>query len=307
MTELQPQGFEVVTVALDTGGAEAAGPWIDAANAEHPSLIDEAHRARRAARHRQRADGRLDRRGGHARAPARGRRIPGTSVLRDMLAEHGMPEDAPPLLVEMLRRGGEDPLEPERYAAALRDWAARAPTAASRSRPTRSSSARGRARPRRRAAAAHFELGQHLHRAGRRSTPPARTSARRTASHPDNWTYKRQAWSFDDPLQGPTEHYDGDWLSDVRATAPRTTTRCRTCSPEARDAHARERRASRGWVLTGCVPPLRGCHVSPDYGGLGDTPPAGAALDGPFFEESFRHDAVPRNRQPALGVSGASS
>jgi len=33
---------------------------------------------------------------------------------------------------------------------------------------------------------------------------------------PDNWTYKRQAWSLADPLQGPTEQYEGDWLSDVK-------------------------------------------------------------------------------------------
>ena len=34
---------------------------------------------------------------------------------------------------------------------------------------------------------------------------------------PDNWTYKRQAWEFVDPiLQGPSEQYEGDWLSDVR-------------------------------------------------------------------------------------------
>ena len=50
------------------------------------------------------------------------------------------------------------------------------------------------------------------------SMPPARTSASPTASIPTNWTYRRQAWSFEDPLQGPTEHYDGDWLSDVRAS-----------------------------------------------------------------------------------------
>ena len=37
---------------------------------------------------------------------------------------------------------------------------------------------------------------------------------------PDNWTYKRQAWSFLDPLQGPSEQYEGDWLSDVRAIGP---------------------------------------------------------------------------------------
>ena len=33
---------------------------------------------------------------------------------------------------------------------------------------------------------------------------------------PDNWTYRRQAWSLVDPGQGPTEQYDGDWLTDVR-------------------------------------------------------------------------------------------
>jgi len=42
-TELAPKGVEVVTVALDTGGIEAAGPWIAAATPDHPSLIDEAH------------------------------------------------------------------------------------------------------------------------------------------------------------------------------------------------------------------------------------------------------------------------
>ena len=43
---------------------------------------------------------------------------------------------------------------------------------------------------------------------------------------PDNWTYKRQAWEFVDPiLQGPSEQYEGDWLSDVRAIGARTTTR----------------------------------------------------------------------------------
>ena len=33
---------------------------------------------------------------------------------------------------------------------------------------------------------------------------------------PDNWTYKRQAWTFADPLQGPTSEYESDWLSEVR-------------------------------------------------------------------------------------------
>jgi Rieske Fe-S protein len=42
-TQLAPMGVEVVTVALDTGGVAAAGPFIAAASPDHPSLIDEAH------------------------------------------------------------------------------------------------------------------------------------------------------------------------------------------------------------------------------------------------------------------------
>ncbi len=40
---MYPQGLEVVTVALDTGGVEAARPFIEAARSQHPALIDEAH------------------------------------------------------------------------------------------------------------------------------------------------------------------------------------------------------------------------------------------------------------------------
>ena len=41
--ELHRKGLEIVTVALDTGGEDAAGPWIDLAKPEHPALIDQAH------------------------------------------------------------------------------------------------------------------------------------------------------------------------------------------------------------------------------------------------------------------------
>ncbi len=48
---------------------------------------------------------------------------------------------------------------------------------------------------------------------------PARPIALFRVSHrlaPDNWTCRRQAWTFADPAQGPTAQYDSDWLSDVR-------------------------------------------------------------------------------------------
>ena len=35
--------------------------------------------------------------------------------------------------------------------------------------------------------------------------------------YPDNWTYKRQAWNFEDPLrQGPTDVYDSSWFEDLK-------------------------------------------------------------------------------------------
>jgi hypothetical protein len=34
---------------------------------------------------------------------------------------------------------------------------------------------------------------------------------------PSNWTYKRQAWEFEDPMrQGHTDAYDGSWFEDVK-------------------------------------------------------------------------------------------
>jgi len=41
--QVRGDGLEIVTVALDTGGPEAARPWIEAASPEHPSLLDPAH------------------------------------------------------------------------------------------------------------------------------------------------------------------------------------------------------------------------------------------------------------------------
>jgi hypothetical protein len=118
----------------------------------------------------------------------------------------------------MMQEAAKMRIEPQRYVAALRDWVARgaeSPYAltpdevVARSRPCPPELSR---------AAACFELGQHLHRAGHvdAAVPWFREAHR---LQPDNWTYKRQAWELVDPImQGPSEQYDGDWLSDVRAT-----------------------------------------------------------------------------------------
>src|SRR2546423_388627 len=70
--------------------------------------------------------------------------------------------------------------------------------------------ARGRGRSMEDAeAAAHFELAQHLRETGKQE---AAVKQFREAHRlqPDNWTYKRQAWSLADPTQGPTDLYEGD-------------------------------------------------------------------------------------------------
>ena len=116
--ELRPEGLEIVTVALDVGGEAAAGPWIDLAKPEHPSLIDEAHVL----------DSKLgvvnvptgvwiDEQGVIVRPPEPA--FPGKAVI----AELGLPEGAPPRIVEMLAEAAKIRIEPERYAAAVRDWA----------------------------------------------------------------------------------------------------------------------------------------------------------------------------------------
>ena len=42
--EVHDKGVEVVTVGLDTAGPDACRPYIEAAQPEHPSLIDAHHR-----------------------------------------------------------------------------------------------------------------------------------------------------------------------------------------------------------------------------------------------------------------------
>jgi peroxiredoxin len=208
--ELHPQGLEVVSVALDTGGSDAAGPWIDKAKSTHPALIDEAHL--------------FDELFGVVNVPS--------GIWVD---EHGMivrpPEPAfpwvprqpgqellaklPALSVEQLHEAQKIRIDPERYVGALRDWVERGQRS-QYALPEDEVVARSQARDEDHSrAAACFELGQHLERAGHSADAVAWfREAHRLA--PENWTYKRQAWSLADPLQGPTDVYDSDWLTSVR-------------------------------------------------------------------------------------------
>jgi hypothetical protein len=206
--------LEVVTVALDTGGAETAGPWIERAAARHPSLIDAAHS--------------LDELFGIVNVPS-GVWIDEDGVIvrppetayprRPTFLDRDVRADDPPHVRERVLAIKRLRIDADSYMAALRDWVRHG--AASRYALSPSEVVRrGRGRSLDEAtAAAHFELAQHLYLSGH---PDAAVPHFRQAHRlqPDNWTYKRQAWSFADPSQGPTELYDGDWLSDVQKIGP---------------------------------------------------------------------------------------
>jgi hypothetical protein len=216
--ELHPRGLEVVTVALDTGGADAARAFIEVAQPEHPSLIDQAHVTDELFGFVNVPNAVwIDETGMLVRPahPAHIRR----SALRDMEVPEGLGR-----LGDVLTEVKKIRTDPDGYRAAIDDWVERGGESEFALSPDEVV-ARSRPRPPEHAgAAASFALGQHLWRSGDHDgAVPWFKEAHRL--HPENWTYKRQAWTFattapgepSDQLQGPNDVYDGNWLDDVRA------------------------------------------------------------------------------------------
>lgn len=217
--ELHPRGLEVVTVALDVGGVDDAARWIDAAQATHPSLVDDRHRLDALFGVVNVPSGIwIDEEGVIVRPPEPA--WPGKAMFREVLAGVDLPDDADPYVSRALEVTRRIPVEPERYLAALRDWVERGSDSEYALDPDEVV-ARSRPRaPEHSEAAAHFALGQHLWRAGERD---AAVEHFRTAHRlqPDNWTYKRQAWQFVSPvLQDARAVYGTDWASEVVAAGP---------------------------------------------------------------------------------------
>jgi hypothetical protein len=200
----------VVSVALDTGGVDAAGPWIDRAKTTHPALIDAAHVLDELLGVVNVPSGVwIDEQGMIVRPPE-----PAFPWRPRQLSEEQLAQ-LPATVAEMLLEANKIRIDPEPYLAALRDWVARgedSPCALSPNEVIARSRPRDREGSR---AAACFELGQHLHRRGF-GQDAVRWFAEAHRLAPDNWTYKRQAWIFADPFQGPSDQYDSDWLTDVR-------------------------------------------------------------------------------------------
>jgi hypothetical protein len=222
-TELAPHGVEVVTVALDTGGVTAAGPFIAAASPDHPSLIDEAHvSAERFGFVNVPNAVWIDESGTIVR-PSHPAHVK-VSNLREIEVTPDMG-----YLGEMLTELQKFNADPATYLAAIRDWAEHGADSRWALTPDQVVDA-SRPRPAEHAeAAAAFEIGQHLHRAGHADDAVA-WFKRAHELHPENWTYKRQAWTFvstpegqpSDLIQADTGVYGTSWLDEVRRLGPET-------------------------------------------------------------------------------------
>ena len=209
----------MVTVALDINPAHAT-PWIALAEPTHPSLIDTTHVT--------------DELFGFINVPMAVwidengmlvRPAEAASIERSALRDQEVPTGLPPRIEQMYREVKSIPDDSEGYRSAILDWARHG--AASKyaltpeqvvaaSQPVSSNQAR---------AAACFALGEYLHRTvGHEAAVPWWREAH--ALYPENWTYKRQAWTLvttpegateNDLMQGPNEVYKGNWLDDVIA------------------------------------------------------------------------------------------
>ena len=220
---------EIVTVCLETLGAEAGRPFVEAAAPQHPTLLDVAHR--------------VDAAFGVVNIP--------NAVWID---EHGMiVRPAEPAWPAPRQAGARSPLldsgeerlvsiaeqaskivswTADGYGDAVRDWARLGSASRFVLSPDEVLARSGGRNGDGSAAAANFELAQHFERAGRHDLAVVHFRAAHRLA-PDNWTYKRQAWSLNGPegplqrfWQGPRPgvewEYDSDWLSDITASGAET-------------------------------------------------------------------------------------
>jgi tetratricopeptide (TPR) repeat protein len=212
-SELHPQGLEVVTVALDVEASEAR-PFIEQAHPDHPSLIDQAHLLDELFGVVNVPNGVWIDEDGVIVRPAEPAH-PGRNPVNESFRAIDL-ATVPPDVAEMLTEARKIQSDPEVYVAMLRDWVQRgkaSPFVLSPDEVVRRSRGRSDAEA---TAAAHFELGQHLHRAGQHDAAiPHWRQAHQL--DPDNWTYKRNAWNFEDPgRQGRTPAYDSSWFEDIK-------------------------------------------------------------------------------------------
>ncbi len=217
--ELEPLGLTVVTVALDLD-PEKARPWIAAAAPTHPSLIDSHHR--------------LDELLGISNVPMAVwidetgtlvRPAEGASIRPSPLAAMEITDRMPERLQAVLREFKQMRETGPGYRAAIVDWANRgadSPFSLSPDEVIAASQPRTAEHSR---AAACFELGIHAEHRGDHVAAVIWWKQAH-ALFPENWTYKRQAWTLEstpegadsDKAQEVQDIYGTSWTDEFLAT-----------------------------------------------------------------------------------------
>ncbi len=211
----------MVTVALDIE-PQHTYQWIDAAAPTHPSLIDTTHVT--------------DQLFGFVNIPMAVWIDEGGTIVRPAEVAFAQPAERAPsdeadssqaaviaqlpeqarVVIEAMTKAVD---RTGRYTEAVRDWVANGADSRFVLSPEEVV-ARSRPRPMEFGlAAAHFELGQHLHRNGfpLDAVPHFREAHR---LDPENWSYPRDAMSLVDPSWGKV--YDRDLLAEVAEVGPAT-------------------------------------------------------------------------------------
>ncbi|SRR5216683_3854248 len=217
--ELHPLGVEVVTVGLEMGGADVLRPFIEDAEPQHPSLIDQTHL--------------MDALFGVTNIPS--------AIWIDETGMIVRPHEValPPPVMRADKDGQPQPWgsaaragDPQLYADRLRDWASKGASSEYALSPEEVV-ARSHPRPIEVSqAAAHFELAQHLWRQEGFSERALRHFAQAHSLQPDNITYKRQAYSqyrmatteapngwtpfMQSPAEGEAWPFVSDFAADMR-------------------------------------------------------------------------------------------
>jgi hypothetical protein len=213
-----------VTVSLELSDPSVSRPYIEAASPEHPSLLDPTHCM----------DSLfgvvnipnvvwIDEDGVIVRPPEPG--WPSTPEARprpERPADEAPRADTPERQARRRMMGvigsGQDRAA---YPDAIRDWVANGADSRFRLSPEQVIE-KSQPRPRSMSeGAAHFEIGNHLWRAGDRDLAISHFNQANNLQ-PDNWTYKRQAWSLvgSERVKGERARFNQGPLPDEEADWP---------------------------------------------------------------------------------------
>lgn len=208
--ELGPKGFLPIAVAFDSRGVEASLPWIEAAKAEYPCLIDRQHLV---------ADlydmpnvpiaAWIDEEGRIVRPPEP---AGSNDAFRTMDHTTGaMPKES----LDELRNTRRT------YLDGLRDWVSRGAESPWVLSPADVLARMQGPTDERALAAANFRMGEHLYELGlAEAAQPYLAEARRL--NPDSWAIRRQSWNLEHPLKagGPEFWAAVDALREKKYYAP---------------------------------------------------------------------------------------